>query len=132
MAVLMAIAATTTYAENSEVPADAIAVKVGQVMFVTFTPSGDSLTNPRVLHEPSATEPMVTLQLTQEGPTRTLLVTNGFARPLLYRAVARVRGHRRTFAPPVIAVKAGMQSIVTLAEPFEELLVFEFHLSASP
>jgi hypothetical protein len=126
-AAFIAFAVTTTRA--GDVPDDAITLKVGQVLYVTFTPSGDSLVSPHLSPQASATDPVVTLQLTQDGPTRTLLITNGYAKPLVYRAVARMRGRRRQFEPSVIPVRAGMQGIVTLGEPFDELQLFEFRLT---
>jgi hypothetical protein len=126
---LIAFAATLTRA--GDVPDDAITLKVGQVLYLTFAVDGDNLGAPKTLPQPSTTDPMVTLQLTQEGSTRTLLVTNGYARPLVYRAVARMRGHRRTFDVPSIPVRPGLQSVVTLGEPFDEIQLFEFKLAAA-
>ena len=128
--VALAALAAAPASPAADVPEDAITLKVGQVLYVTFTANGDNLGSPHTQSEPSTTDPMVTLQLTQEGSTRTLLITNGFAKSLTYRALARMRGRRRTFEPPVIPVRAGMQSIVTLGEPFDEMLLYDFKLAS--
>jgi hypothetical protein len=130
--VLFAFLGALAHADNIDVPPDALILKVGQTLVVTFTASGDSLVSPRVLPEPSTTEPSVTFQLSKTGSARTLMVTNAYARPLAYRAVARMRGMGRRFEPHMSAVRGGMQSVVTLGEPFDELSLFEFHLVAAP
>jgi hypothetical protein len=70
-----------------------------------------------------APTPAVTVQLSQSGPTRTLLVTNPFARGLGYRVLARKRGSRKETELPVSSVRSGQQSVMTLGEPFDELAV---------
>jgi hypothetical protein len=57
-----------------------------------------------------------------------LQVTNGYARSIGYRAKARKRGSRKEVELPVSAVRSGMQSTMSLTEPFDELVLFEFHL----
>ena len=132
MATLIASAVTVvTHAEKSEVPDDALSVKIGQTVYVAFLADGDKLVSPHVLPKATTTEPMVTIQLTQDGPTRTLLVTNGFAKTLVYRAFGRARGRRREIEIQVVPVRGGLQSIVTLAEPYEAMLLFGFHLTDS-
>jgi hypothetical protein len=116
--------------QATDVPQNSISIKVGQELFISFTASGNSLVSPRTLPDGKGTDPMVTVQLTQSGPTRTLMVTNGYDRGLNYRAVARIRGRRKEFELPVNAVRSGMQSVLTLGEPFDELVLFEFHLQS--
>jgi len=127
---LMACAVAPTRAGKIDIPDNAITVKVGQVLYIAFTADGDNLVSPRMFPAASDTEPMVTVQLQQNGPTRTLLITNGYEKGLNYRGVARIRGRRREVELPVSTVRGGQQSVLTLGEPFDELLLFEFHLSS--
>jgi hypothetical protein len=124
---LVAAGAGTTRAEVP-VPEDSVTVKVGQQVYISFTANGDSLVTPKAVPDANGSDPVVTIQITQSGPTRTLLVTNGFARTLGYRAKARKRGSRKETELPTAAVRGGLQSVVSLSEPFDELVLFEFHL----
>jgi hypothetical protein len=114
-------------ATRADVP-DAVSIKVGQEIFVSFTANGDTLVSPKTLPDGNGPEPTVIVQLTQSGPTRTLLVTNPYARGLGYRVLARKRGTRRETELPVSSVRSGQQSVMTLGEPFDELVLYEFHL----
>jgi hypothetical protein len=105
-----------------------VTIKVGQEVFVTFAVNGDTLVSPKTVAGGNGPDPVVTIQLTQSGPTRTLLVTNGYARTLGYRAKARKRGSRKETELPTSAVRTGLQSVLSLGEPFDELVLFEFHL----
>lgn len=107
---------------------DSVTIKVGQELHVSFTPNGDALIAPKTVPNENGPDPVITIQVTQNGPTRTLLVTNGFARSLGYRAKARKRGSRRETELPTVAVRAGQQSVLSLGEPFDELVLYEFHL----
>jgi hypothetical protein len=127
---LIALVAAGAGATRANVPDNAVTIKVGQELFISFTASGDSLVGPKILPDANGPDPTVTVQVTQNGPTRTLLVTNGFAKALNYRAVARKRGSRREIELPVSAVRGGMQSVTTLGEPFDELVLSEFHLQS--
>jgi len=120
------LAASEFGATQADVP-DAVSIKVGQQLIVSFTSNGDSLLSPKPAADGGA-DPTVTVQLTQSGPTRTLLVTNGYARQLGYRVLARKRGSRKEVELPVSSVRSGMQSVMTLGEPFDELVLYEFHL----
>jgi hypothetical protein len=122
---LVAAVAGTT---RADVPEDAVTIKVGQQLFVSFTANRDSLVSPKILPNADGPDPTVTIQLTQSGPTRTLLVTNGYARAIGCRIKARKRGSRKETELPVSSVRSGMQSVMTLGEPFDELVLFEFHL----
>ena len=121
------VAAASAGATRAEVP-DAVPIKVGQEIFVSFTANGDTLVSPKTFPDGSGPEPTVIVQLTQSGPTRTLLVTNPYARGLGYRVIARKRGTRRETELPVSSVRSGQQSVMTLGEPFDELVLYEFHL----
>ena len=129
MTLVAAVAGATRAADALE---DSITVKVGQEVHVSFTPNGDSLLSPKTVPDDSGPDPVVAIQVTQSGPTRTLLVTNGFARSLRFRAKARKRGSRRENELPTVAVLPGQQSVLSLGEPFDELVLFEFHLQGSP
>ena len=121
---LVAAGAGTT---RADVP-DSVTIKVGQQLFVSFSSSGDSLVSPKPQSSADGPDPAVTIQLTQSGPTRTLLVTNPYARELGCRILARKRGSRRETELPVSSVHSGKQSVMTLGEPFDELVLYEFHL----
>jgi len=122
---LVAAGAETT---RADVVADTVVIKVGQDLYVSFTANGDSLVSPKTVPDANGPDPIVSLQLTQSGPTRTLQVTNGYARSIGYRAKTRKRGSRKEVELPVSAVRSGMQSTMSLTEPFDELVLFEFHL----
>jgi hypothetical protein len=121
---LVAAGAAVTRAEVS----DSVSIKVGQEIFVSFTSNGDSLVSPKPLPDANGPDPAVTVQLSQNGPTRTLLVTNPYARGLGYRVLARKRGSRKETELPVSSVRSGQQSVMSLGEPFDELVLYEFHL----
>jgi hypothetical protein len=124
---LITLVAAGAGAARADVP-NAVTIKVGQQIHVSFTASGDDLISPKNLPDANGPDPMVTVQLTQSGPTRTLLVTNGYAPGLGYRAIARKRGSRKETELPVSSVRSGLQSVMTLGEPFDELVLFDFHL----
>jgi hypothetical protein len=124
---LMTLVAAGAGSTRADVP-DAVTIKVGQEVFVTFTANGDNLVSPKTLPDGNGPDPTVTVQLTQSGPTRTLTVTNGFARGIGCRIVARKRGSRRETELPVSSVRGGSQAVMTLGEPFDELVLFDFHL----
>ena len=125
---LITLVAAVAGPTRADVPEDSVVVKVGQEVFVSFTANGDSLVSPKTLPDGNGPDATVTIQVTQSGPTRTLLITNGFARALGYRAKTRKRGSRKELELPVSSVRSGMQSVTTLGEPFDELVLFEFHL----
>jgi hypothetical protein len=124
---LIFLVAAGAGATRADVP-DSVSIKVGQQLFVSFTSNGDSLVSPKALPDANGPDPAVTVQLTQSGPTRTLLVTNPYARGLGYRVLARKRGSRKETELPVSSVHSGQQSVMTLGEPFDELVLYEFHL----
>ena len=51
-----------------------------------------------------------------------------YSRSLGCRIKARKRGSRKETELPVSSVRSGMQSAMSLGEPFDELVLFEFHL----
>ena len=124
--VFITLVAAGADATRADVP-DAVSIKVGQEIFVSFTANGDSLVSPKTLPDGNGPDPAVVVQLTQNGPTRTLLVTNPYARGLGYRVIARKRESRRETELPVSSVRSGQQSAMTLGEPFDELVLYEFH-----
>ena len=126
-ALITLVAAISAETTRADVP-DSVVIKVGQELYVSFTANGDALVSPTVVPDANGPDPTVTLQLTQSGPTRTLQVTNGYARGIGYRAKARKRGSRKEVELPVSSVRGGMQSVMSLGEPFDELVLFEFHL----
>ena len=125
---LITLVAAGAVAARDAVPDDSLTIKVGQELFVSFASNGDALVTPRTLPDGNGPGPVVTVQLTQSGPTRTLLITNGYTRSLAYRVIAKKRGSRKETEITTVAVRSGMQSVVSMAEPFDELVLFEFHL----
>lgn len=125
---LITLVAAVAGPTRADVSDDSVTIKVGQQLFVSFTANGDSLVSPKTVPNADGPDPTVTIQLTQNGPTRTLLVTNGFSRAIGCRIKARKRGSRKETELPVSSVRSGMQSVMTLGEPFDELVLFEFHL----
>ena len=107
---------------------DSVTVKVGTQVFVAFVANGDNLVSPKTLPDGNGPDPAVSIQVTQSGPSRTLTVTNPYARGLGYRAIAKKRGSRKETELPVSSVRSGQQSVMTLSEPFDELVLYEFHL----
>ena len=124
---MIALLVADVEAARAEVP-DSVTVKVGQQIYVSFVANGDSLVSPKTLADGNGPDPAVIIQLTQSGPTRTLQVTNPYARGLGYRATAKKRGSRKETELPVSSVRSGQQSVMTLSEPFDELVLYEFHL----
>ena len=124
---MIALLVADVGAARAEVP-DSVTVKVGQQIYVSFVANGDSLVSPKTLADGNGPDPAVIIQVTQSGPTRTLQVTNPYARGLGYRATAKKRGSRKETELPVSSVRSGQQSVMTLSEPFDELVLYEFHL----
>jgi len=124
---MIALLVADVEAARAEVP-DSVTVKVGQQIYVSFVANGDSLVSPKTLADGNGPDPAVIIQVTQSGPTRTLQVTNPYARGLGYRATAKKRGSRKETELPVSSVRSGQQSVMTLSEPFDELVLYEFHL----
>jgi len=126
---LITLVAAGAGATRADVPDDSVTIKVGQELFVTFTATnGDGLVGPKPVPDANGPDPVVSIQLTQSGPSRTLMITNGYARGLGFRCKSRKRGSRKETEQPAVNVRSGMQSTVTLGEPFDELVLFEFHL----
>ena len=126
---LITLVAAGACAGRDDVLDDSVTIKVGQELFVTFAATnGDSLVGPKTVPDANGADPVVTIELTQSGPSRTLTVTNGYARGLGFRCKSRKRGSRKETEQPAVNVRSGMQSTVTLGEPFDELVLFEFHL----
>jgi hypothetical protein len=111
----------------AELP-DSVTVKVGAQVFVSFVANGDTLVSPKTLPDGGGPDPTVSIQVTQSGPSRTLTVTNPYARGLGYRVIAKKRGSRKETELPVSSVRSGQQSVMSLSEPFDELVLYEFHL----
>jgi len=107
---------------------DSVTVKVGQEVYVSFVANGDNLVSPKTLPDANGPDPAVTIQVTQSGPSRTLMVTNPYARQLGYRVIAKKRGSRKETELPVSAVRSGQQSVMSMNEPFDELVLYQFHL----
>jgi hypothetical protein len=125
---LITLVAAGAVAARDDVPEDSVTIKVGQELFVSFLANGDNLVTPKTVPDGNGPDPVVTIQLTQSGPTRTLQITNGLARSLGYRCKARKRGSRKETELPTSSVRSGMQSVLSLTEPFDELVLYEFHL----
>jgi hypothetical protein len=113
IALITLVAAAGAPATRADVPDDSVTLKVGQQVFVTFAVNGDTLVTPKTVPDGNGPDPVITIQLTQSGPTRTLLVTNGYARTVGYRAKARKRGSRKETELPTSAVRSGLQSLMT-------------------
>jgi hypothetical protein len=126
---LITLVAAGAATRAADAPGDSVTIKVGQELFVTFTATnGDSLVGPKPVPDANGPDPVLSIQLTQSGPSRTLTVTNGYARGLGFRCKSRKRGSRKETEQPVVNVRSGLQSTVTLGEPFDELVLYEFHL----
>jgi len=107
---------------------DSVTVKVGQEVYVSFVANGDSLVSPKTVPDANGPDPAVTIQVTQSGPSRTLMVTNPYARQLGYRVIAKKRGSRKETELTVSSVHSGQQSVMSTSEPFDELVLYQFHL----
>jgi hypothetical protein len=125
---LITLVAAVAGPTRADVPDDTVTIKVGQQLFVSFMANGDNLVSPKIMPNGDGPDPVLTIKLTQSGPTRTLLVTNGFARSVGCRIRARKRGSRKETELPVSSVRSGTQSALSLGEPFDELVMFDFHL----
>ena len=127
---LMVLAVSTTYGAGDAIPDDAVILKVGDSVTLSFTQSGDSLVNPMVVKAPEG-EPFVGLELTESGRARSFRILNGYDRVLRYHAAVRMRGRKRHTDVPVSEVNPGARSTVILNESFDELALYEFALSNS-
>ena len=126
---LVILRSAAGYGDSADVPDDAIVLKVDETRIIAFTRSGDSLVNPRVLAAPTGSEPVVVFQLVDSGQARTLLVSNGYANTLRFRAVARMRARKRYFELPLSALEPGSRRSWMISDPFYELALFDFKLS---
>jgi hypothetical protein len=124
---LVFLAALGREAACADLP-DSVSIKVGQEIYVSFVANGDNLVSPKTLPDGNGPDPAVTIQVTQSGPSRTLMVTNPYARQLGYRVIAKKRGSRKETELPVSSVRSGQQSVMSLSEPFDELVLYQFHL----
>jgi len=131
IAAFVAMVFSTASGAGDEIPDDAVILRVGDSVTVSFTQSGDSLLNPKIETAPEEGRPIVVLELTESGRARSFRIWNGYGRVLHYRAAARMRGRKRHFEVPVGAVSAGARSSTMLSDPFDELALFEFFLSDS-
>jgi len=124
---LITLAALGREAACADLP-DSVTVKVGQEIYVSFVANGDSLVSPKTVPDANGPDPAVTIQVTQSGPSRTLMVTNPYARQLGYRVIAKKRGSRKETELTVSSVHSGQQSVMSTNEPFDELVLYQFHL----
>ena len=127
---LIILRSAAGYGDSADVPDDAIVLKVDETKIIAFTRNGDSLVDPRVLAAlPTGSEPIVVVQLVDSGQARTLLVSNGYASTLRFRAVARMRARKRYFELPLSALEPGSRRSWMISDPFYELALFDFKLS---
>jgi len=124
---LITLAALGREAACADLP-DSVTVKVGQEIYVSFVANGDALVSPKTVPDANGPDPAVTIQVTQSGPSRTLMVTNPYARQLGYRVIAKKRGSRKETELTVSSVHSGQQSVMSTNEPFDELVLYQFHL----
>jgi hypothetical protein len=109
-----------------------VSVRVGREISVTFVQEGELLTSPTVLPEPTQGEGIVTFKLARSGPSRTLYVTNGFALPLSYKVRIRFRGRGGQVETAMAPVPPHQESLVSFADPIDELVRFDFRLKDTP
>jgi len=130
-AALVAMVFSTASRAGDEIPDDALILRVGDSVTVSFTQSGDTLLSPMIETAPQEGRPIVVLELTESGRARSFRIWNGYGRVLHYRAATRMRGRKRHVDVPVRPVGAGARSSTMLNDPFDELVLFEFFLSDS-
>ena len=127
ISLVAAVIADPTRADAADVP-DSVVIKVGQELFVSFTANGDNLVSPKTLPDAKGPDPTVTIQLTQSGPTRTLFPAALLTGLDTAAQCPRVPIGDEQVELPVSSVRSGLQSVMSLSEPFDELVLFEFHL----
>lgn len=130
-------------AVNVDDLADKVSIKLGQELHLKFAVAGDRLVQPRKVERARGGKSMVDvrLEVTDSTPMRVtgvatrpyLVVSNGFERPLHYRALARLKG-RKEFRPvnaEFEPVEPGSQSSYCWESGslVEEIVLYRFTLT---
>jgi hypothetical protein len=124
---IVLFACALSHAQN-EVPVDAVAVRTGTEVWVTFTQTGARLTKPMVWGSSPGSGPVVAVKLERSGSMRTLYITNGFAQPLHCRARIRFRGRAAQMEHEMGPIGADGEHVMTFTDPVEDITLFEFRL----
>jgi hypothetical protein len=124
---MMLLVAVVAHAQ-SESTAEAVSIKIGDEIWVTFTEADERLTKPVVLTSPPDSGSVISIKLQRSGAMRTLYMTNGFARPLICRARIRFRGRAEQLEDEIGPIGADQETAMTFANPVEEISIFEFRL----
>lgn len=125
---------------------DKVSIRLGQELHVKFAAGGDRLLHPRSVERAGDDKATVEIKLhvTEATPvpvrgvaTRPfLVVSNGFARTLHYRALARLKGSKEFFeiSKAVEPIAPGEQSMKCWASGslVEEVVLYQFALSPKP
>ncbi len=125
---MLAALATPAGLALADSPEGSVSIKVGREVSVTFVQEGELLTSPTVLPDTAEGEGIVTVKLTRSGPSRTLYVTNGFALPLYYEVRIRLRGRGGQVETAMAPVPPHQESLVSFADPIDEMVLFDFRL----
>lgn len=130
--VLLALAAVLIGAADARppMPEEAVSVKIGREVAVTFMQAEDRLVSPTVLPNAVEGDSVLTVKLEQNGRTCTLFVTNGFSQTLNYRMLIRYRGTGSFVDSVVVPVKAYRQGVMSFGTRVEEVVLYEFRLGS--
>jgi hypothetical protein len=127
--VLVLAVFSAAFAKSTVAPPDSVAVKVGRTVSVMFTQDGQRLVAPNLLPDPVDGESVLTLKLTQNGPTCTLFLTNGFPKTLNYKTLVRYRGSGSFVDSVSVPVRAYREGVMSFAARVEEIVLYEFRLA---
>jgi hypothetical protein len=127
---IVLFACALAHAQN-EVPVDAVAVRTGTEVWVTFTQNGAYLTKPMAWGSSPGSGPLITVKLERSGSMRTLYISNGFAQALYCRARIRFRGRAAQMENEIGPIGADGEHVMTFTDPVDDITLFEFRLQTN-
>ncbi len=130
---LFTVAATAVASAGDKVdPAklkDKLTIEPGKKLVVQFQQSGNALTDPKEVKNPTEKPPTPTFDFRKMGDNLILVTKNPFAQDMQFRALARVKGRKDYFETSIVPVKSGLLGLELWQDPIEELVLFDFKLT---
>ena len=110
---------------------NSVRISLGQKNVIAFDQHGDRLVNPRRV-QGAQKRPAVTLEFSADDKTKGLIVLqveNSYPRIVRYRIAVRPRGRRDFHETNTLPLNPNIPVLEGWKGPFEELVLFDFHLT---
>jgi hypothetical protein len=110
---------------------NSVHISLGQKIAVVFDQRGDQLINPRRVHS-TQKGAIVTLEFSADDKKKGLLmlwVKSSHPRIVRYRAAFRLKGRRDFLETNMLPLNPNIPVLEGWMDPFQELVLFDFHLT---